>query len=106
MMSIKLYTVESLDQARYDLTNITNDVIVTNPPASTRYYGMLVLDYMLQSLKQEFAQVTDILINVEDDHAALFTAIKLGYKNINYTGTSSDIYQLLNSLQPVEKTSQ
>lgn len=90
-----IYVVHDLLSARRELANIDCDLIITNPPSSTYYYGILVLDYMFQTLMVEFPQITDILLDVDDNHAALFTAMKLGYKNINYSGSSREAQQLL-----------
>ena len=83
-----IYQVEYLISARKYISNTTGSLIIVNTPASIKYYGILVIDYIFRTLQQEFPQIIDIQINVEDDHAALFTAIKLGYTNIKYTGNS------------------
>ncbi len=85
------YTIENLSDAREFLSEFRDPVILTNKIGSTRYYGMLVLDYMFKKLAEEFPQIVKIIVNVENDHAALFTAIKLNYQNIVYTGESSEV---------------
>ena len=80
------YEVEDLKSARNFLQTNPQSVILTNVPGSTRYYGLLTMDYMLKALKSEFPQVSDIIVDVGDDHSALLSAIKLGYKNIIYNG--------------------
>lgn len=94
----KTYIVENLSDAREFLRQFHDPVILTNRIGSTRYYGILVLDYMFKKLLEEFPQITDIIIEVGDDHAALFSAIKLGYKNIIYTGKSEEVGKILSSL--------
>ncbi|MGR0202359.1 hypothetical protein, partial [Klebsiella pneumoniae] len=69
-------------------------VILTNKSGSTRYYGMLVWDYIFKKLIEEFPQIVKIIVNVGNDHAALFTAIKLNYQNIVYTGKSAEARKL------------
>jgi hypothetical protein len=78
-MTILIYEVEDLESARTFLKTCKSTVIVTNPPGSSRYYGMLVLDYMFKSLQEEFPQIVKITLNLGNDNAALFTARKLGY---------------------------
>ncbi|MCC8371755.1 MAG: hypothetical protein LN568_03245 [Rickettsia endosymbiont of Pseudomimeciton antennatum] len=85
------YTMENLSDAREFLSEFHDPIILTNKIGSTRYYGMLVLDYMFKKLTEEFPQIVKIIVNVENDHAALFTAIKLNYQNIVYTGESSEV---------------
>lgn len=91
----KTFEIIDLESAREFLKTYNELVILTNPHGSSRYYGMRVLDYMFKELAKEFSQITDIIVNVDDDHAALFTAIKLGYKNINYSGDSEEAQMIL-----------
>lgn len=93
------YEVHSLEAARDFLANYHKPVVLTNRAGSTRYYGMRVLDYMFKTLCNEFKYITRIVINVEDDNAALFTAIKMNYKDITYSGNSKEILLILNSLK-------
>ncbi|MCC8416194.1 MAG: hypothetical protein LN575_02330 [Rickettsia endosymbiont of Gnoriste bilineata] len=88
------YTIENLRDAREFLSEFHDPVILTNKSGSTRYYGMLVLDYMFKILTKEFPQIVKIIVNVENDHPALFTVIKLNYQNIIYTGESSEAKKL------------
>ena len=92
----KVYTVENLEDARDFLSSAKGKYILTNPESSVKYYGMLVVDHMLKTLQKEFPEkVIDIIADVDDDHAALFTAMKLQYKNIVYTGNSEEAKALL-----------
>lgn len=94
-----VYEVENLEEARNFLSSAKGDYVLTNPKGSIRYYGMLVVDHMLKTLQREFpAKVVDLIVDVDDDHTALFTAIKLGFKNITYTGTSNEAKALLKKL--------
>ncbi len=77
------------------MKSYTDPVIITNKEGSTRYYGMLVLDYMFKNLIAEFPQITKIIVNVSDDNTALFTAIKLNYTNINYNGKSETARKMI-----------
>ncbi len=88
------YTIENLSDAREFLSKFHEPVILTNKSGSTRYYGMLVWDYIFKKLIEEFPQIVKIIVNVGNDHAALFTAIKLNYQNIVYTGKSSEARKL------------
>ncbi|XVN43430.1 MAG: hypothetical protein RCG15_03960 [Candidatus Rickettsia vulgarisii] len=97
----KTYIVENLSDAREFLHHYHDPVILTNKIGSTRYYGILVLDYMFRTLQKEFPQITGIIIEVGDDHAALFSAIKLGYKNIIYTGKSEEAKKMLAYLEKI-----
>ncbi|HJD57207.1 MULTISPECIES: hypothetical protein [unclassified Candidatus Tisiphia] len=89
------YTIGNLSDAREFLSEFHDPVILTNKSGSTRYYGMLVLDYIFKTLNKEFPQIVKIIVNVENDHPALFTAIKLNYQNITYTGESSEAKKLV-----------
>lgn len=94
-----IYKVRSLDSARVDISNITTDQLtITNCSGSIKYYGMLVIDYIFKVLQQEFTQINNVIVNVDDDHAGLFTAIKLGYKQIYYTGTSCAAKRMVDTL--------
>lgn len=90
-----IYEVNDLRSAREFLKNHTDKVILTNKEGSTRYYGMLALDYIFKNLLAEFPQITKIIVNVCDDNAALFTAIKLNYKNIKYSGKSEAAIKMI-----------
>ena len=80
-----LYEIENLDAARQFLQQYKGQVVLSNPDGSTKYYGMQVLDYIFQVLKEEFPEkVEQILVNVFDDYAAFITARKLGYSHISY----------------------
>ena len=93
---MKTYTVVSLEEARDFLSSVEEKLILTNHTSSAKYYGMLVIDYMFKTLSKEFPEkVLDPTVDIGDDHAALFTAIKLGYKNIVYTGNSEEARGLL-----------
>lgn len=82
------YIVENLSDARKFLLQYPNSVILTNQVGSTKYYGMLVLDYIFRKLVEEFPQVVEVVINVGNDRAALLTATKLHYENIIYNDIS------------------
>lgn len=88
------YTIENFSDAREFLSKFHDPVILTNKSGSTRYYGILVWDYIFKKLIEEFPQIVKIIVNVENDHTALFTAIKLNYQNIIYTGESSEAKKL------------
>lgn len=88
------YTIQNLCDAREFLSEFHDPVILTNKSGSTRYYGMLVLDYIFKTLTKEFPQIVKIIVNVENDHAALLTAIKLNYQNIVYIGESAEARKL------------
>lgn len=86
-----VYKVENLEDARDFLSSAQGEYILTNPKSSVKYYGMLVVDHMLKTLQKEFSEkVIDLIADIDDDHAALFTAMKLKYKNIVYTGNSDE----------------
>ena len=96
-MSI-VYEIKNLQEARNFLSSVEEQLILTNHASSVKYYGMLAIDYMFKTLSKEFPnKVLDLIVNVREDHAALFTAIKLGYKNIIYTGNSKEAIGLLYS---------
>ncbi|QQV75284.1 hypothetical protein H6P87_00836 [Rickettsia tillamookensis] len=94
-MSI-VYEIRNLEETRNFLSNVEEQIILTNPASSIKYYGMLVIDYMFKTLSKEFPKkVLELTVNVGENHAALFTAIKLGYKNIVYTGDSKEARRVL-----------
>ncbi len=75
-------------------------IILTNDALYTRCYGMLVLDYVFKELSELFNdKILEIIVNVDDDNSALFSAIKLGYKKIIYTGKSAEASHLLGALE-------
>ncbi len=100
------HIVENLAKTREFLLKSTAPVILTNKIGSTRYYGILPLDYMFKKLQGEFPQIVKIIVHVGDDHAALFTAARLGYQNIIYTGTSDEAKNLLFILKAHQKKHQ
>lgn len=82
---IMVYEIESLSSARKFLSNNKEKVVISNPPGSTKYYGMRVIDYMFQILRQEFPdKIEGAIVNAYDDYSAFATARRLGYKNIEY----------------------
>ncbi|HJD67317.1 MAG TPA: hypothetical protein LFV66_02475 [Rickettsia endosymbiont of Bembidion lapponicum] len=86
-----VYKVENLEDARDFLSSTQGEYVLTNSKSSVKYYGMLVVDHMLKTLQKEFPKkVIDVVVNVDDDNAALFSAMKLNYKNIVYTGNSEE----------------
>ena len=87
-----------LIQARRKLASISKPVILINSPGTVRTLGALALDKIFQTLSQEF-EVVQIIFNVDDDLAALFGAIELGYRNIIYTGTSAQAKKLIEELK-------
>ncbi|ADE30077.1 beta/alpha barrel domain-containing protein [Rickettsia prowazekii] len=95
----RVYKIKNLEEARNFLYSIEEPLILTNDDSSIKYYGMLVIDYMFKTLRREFPEkVLALTVNVGQDHAALFTAIKLGYKNIVYIGASAEAKRLLSDL--------
>ena len=95
-----VYEIENLEEARNFLSSTEGKFILTTPIGSVKYYGMLVIDFMLKTLIKEFYEkVIGVIVNVDDDHAALFTAIKLNYKNIIYTGNSPEAKALLKNYE-------
>lgn len=72
-----IYEVQDLESARAFLHNFKNPVILTNPLGSTRYYGILVIDYMFKTLKKEFPQVKRVMFNIGNDRAAFCFCNKL-----------------------------
>ena len=92
----QIYEIIDLESAKEFLKTCNEPVILTNPRDSTRYYGMRVLGFMFKELTKEFPDtISKVIVNVGDDNAALFTAIKLGYKNINYNGESEEARMIL-----------
>jgi len=80
-----IYEIENINSAREFLKVATENVIITNPPGSTRYYGMRVIDYIFKTLKQEFpSKISGFIVNAYDDYSAFTTARKLGYSQIEY----------------------
>ncbi len=90
-----IYIIKNLPDAREFLSKYRDPVILTNKNGSTRYYGLLVIDYMFKELIKDFPQIIKIIINVGSDHSTLFTAIKLNYQNIIYTGESQQAKKLV-----------
>ncbi len=76
----KVYIIKDLASARAFLISNPEPIILTNAKGSTRYYGMVVLDYMFETLIKQFPQIVKVVVNVEDDNAAFYTALKLGYR--------------------------
>ncbi|MDF2964711.1 MAG: hypothetical protein K0Q51_99 [Rickettsiaceae bacterium] len=87
--------VESLEQARNELYKfIGKEITLRNCPGSIYYLGIKTIDYMFKLLSNEFS-ISSTIIDVEDDHAAAISALKLGYENIMYHGDSVEIKKLL-----------
>lgn len=97
-----VYEVRNLEEARNFLSSEKGKFVLTTSSGSVKYYGILVIDQMLKALSIEFPEkVVDIIADVGDDHPALFTAIKLGYNNIVYTGDSKEAKRVLGGYQAV-----
>ena len=80
-----IYEVENLNSARKFLMEATGPITLSNPPGSTRYYGMRVVDYIFKTLKQEFPnKVSGFIVNAYDDYSGFATARKLGYNQVRY----------------------
>ena len=85
-----MYEIENLDSARVFLKNTNNKVVLSNPPGSTRYYGMRVVDYIFKTLQQEFpSKIQGVVVNAYDDYSAFVTARKLGYSQIEYLNNAA-----------------
>jgi phage baseplate assembly protein W len=80
-----IYEIENLEAARKYLKDSTDKIILTNPPGSTRYYGMRVIDYIFKTLQNEYpSRIQGVVVNAYDDYSAFTTARKLGYSQIEY----------------------
>ncbi|MCC2646435.1 MAG: hypothetical protein K0R02_500 [Rickettsiaceae bacterium] len=87
--------VASLEQARKELLSLEGkDVILINSSSSIHYLGIKVVHHIFNVLRSEF-KIKDTIIDVEDDHAAAISALKLGYTKIIYRGNSTEIKNLL-----------
>ena len=85
-----IYEVQNLESARKFLSTTGSKITLSNPQGSTRYYGMRVIDYIFNTLQQEFPdKITGIIVNVYDDYSAFATARQLGYNQIQYTNRTS-----------------
>lgn len=69
-------------------------IILINAPGTIRRLGAPAIHKIFQILGQEF-QVEEQIFRVDEDIAGLYQAIKLGYKNILYTGQSDSAKKLL-----------
>ena len=86
-----LYVVNDLHSARDFLSNYKKPVELINAKGSTRYYGMLIINYMFKTLQKEFPQVVKITVDADGDNSALLTALKLGFKYIKFNNTKISI---------------
>lgn len=86
---MKTIIIHDLQSARLQLKQIQEPVIITNLPKSTKYYGVLVIDYIFKTLNIEFTNITQSILQYDGDLAALHSADKLGYvsKDINPKAT-------------------
>lgn len=82
-----LYVVNDLHSARDFLSHYQKPVELMNARGSTRYYGMLTINYIFKTLQKEFPQVVKVIVDTGTDNSALFTAIKLGFKYIKFDDT-------------------
>ncbi len=78
----KLVYIESLAQAQKELQGIQEKVVLINPAGSSWYLGVKVIHHMLDLIKDEF-KIEHAIIDADDDIAAVFSALKLGYSAIN-----------------------
>lgn len=93
---MRTYIIKDLKSAIKYLDDAQDQVNITNISGSTRYYGTMVLDYVFQFLKLNYpTKINEIEFNVADDHIGLITVIKLGYKNIIYSGSSNQALAML-----------
>lgn len=76
---LPLLEIVDLDSGRAILNTINYKVAITNPKGSTKYLGFLVINYIFQTLSQEYPYVTEAILQTDNDKAAKFSAIKLGY---------------------------
>lgn len=93
--------IESLEQGRKVLTDHRNilDISISNLSGIINYSGVNIVDCMFKILIQEFSNISKAIINVEDNNMAFFTALRLGYKDIIYTGHSKKIIQMIESIK-------
>ncbi len=78
-----IYEIQDLQSAREFLTKCeSKNIILTNPPNSVHYYGIMVLDYMFKTLKKEFKQVKKIIVRTDGFEGAKYAARALKYKHI------------------------
>jgi hypothetical protein len=85
-----IYEIENLEAARKYLKSCSGKVIITNPPGSTRYYGMRVIDYIFKTLQNEYPnRIQGVVVNAYDDYSAFATARKLGYSQIEYLNNAA-----------------
>lgn len=77
--NMHIITIYDLKSARAELSQISHPVKITNSPHIVKYYGILVIDYIFKSLTAEYGNIKQVILQIESDKAAFYTAIKLGY---------------------------
>jgi len=77
-------------------------IILINAPGTIRSLGAPAIHKIFQILGQEF-QVEGRIFRVDEDIAGLYQAIKLGYKDILYTGRSDSAKKLLPQKLPTQE---
>jgi hypothetical protein len=90
------FQVEFFDliKAREKISTIQKPVRLINAPGTIRSLGALAIDKIFRKLMNEFI-VTSCTFRVDDDLAGLFQALKLGYKDILYTGNLEAVKRIL-----------
>ena len=87
--------INSLNEARKVLkNNFGENIVISNSKGTTWYLGAKLINKIFEKISQEF-HIQNFIFNCEDNIAAVFTAINLGYKNITYIGTSNAIINIL-----------
>jgi hypothetical protein len=84
-MQAKSYVIEisHLEDGRMKLADIKTKVTITNSPNTLNTYGIFATIIILETLRNEFSNIViDFQINVQNNLAAIVSAIKLGHKNI------------------------
>jgi hypothetical protein len=83
--------------SRVAISKISGPIILINAPGTIRRLGALAIHGIFQVLSQEFT-VEQKIFRIDKDIAGLYQAIKLGYKNILYTGSSASVQKLLSKI--------
>lgn len=86
-------------ELNFTSSNLHEKVRVVNSPFSIQYSGMLFIDYVFKQLQEKYHNIEYFMVDASDDHAAVFTAIKLGYKHIIYNGNSKAMLSILEEVK-------
>ena len=92
---MEIIYINSLENASQQLSNIKTEVYIANAKGSIKYLGIRLIDTIFKKLQKKHDNIKEVILNIDNNSAFMYTAIEFGYKHVIYTGESEVIKKLI-----------